>query len=173
MKTIKKTVYRKCSHSVWPMRSFALSNDYYFCPSDMKWESLLSSLIPHQFLLVSVYIAPAPFLLPVTSHRMSCKFLDPQSAPIRQSPLEMTLACVWGYYSHGDCMCAKSLQSCLTLCNCSPPGSSVHGSLQATHWSGLPCPPPGIFLTQGLNPHLLCLLHWQAGSLPLAPPGKP
>ena len=27
--------------------------------------------------------------------------------------------------------------------------------------------------TQGLNPHLLCLLRWQAGSLPLAPPGKP
>ena len=31
----------------------------------------------------------------------------------------------------------------------------------------------GIFPTQGLNPHLLCLLHWQAGSLPLVPPGKP
>ena len=30
----------------------------------------------------------------------------------------------------------------------------------------------GIFLTQGLNPCLLCLLHWQAGSLPLAPLGK-
>ena len=30
----------------------------------------------------------------------------------------------------------------------------------------------GIFLTQGLNPHLLCLLHWQVDSLPLAPPGK-
>jgi len=28
----------------------------------------------------------------------------------------------------------------------------------------------GTFTTQGLNPHLLCLLHWQAGSLP---PGKP
>ena len=31
----------------------------------------------------------------------------------------------------------------------------------------------GIFLTQGLNQRLLCLLHWQADSLPLAPPGKP
>ena len=27
----------------------------------------------------------------------------------------------------------------------------------------------GIFLIQGLNPHLLCLLHWQEGYLPLAP----
>ena len=34
-------------------------------------------------------------------------------------------------------------------------------------WSGLPFPPPG------KNPSLLCLLHWQVGSLPLAPPGKP
>ena len=30
----------------------------------------------------------------------------------------------------------------------------------------------GIFLTQGLNPCLLCLLHGQVGSLPLVPPGK-
>ena len=29
----------------------------------------------------------------------------------------------------------------------------------------------GIFLTQGSNPHLLYLWHWQAGSLSLAPPG--
>ena len=32
------------------------------------------------------------------------------------------------------CMCAKSLQSCRTLCDpvdCSSPGSSVHGILQA------------------------------------------
>ena len=31
----------------------------------------------------------------------------------------------------------------------------------------------GIFPTQGSNPYLLCLLPWQVGSLPLAPPGKP
>ena len=30
-----------------------------------------------------------------------------------------------------------------------------------------------IFLTQGSNPCLLPLLHWQVDSLPLAPPGKP
>ena len=28
-----------------------------------------------------------------------------------------------------------------------------------------------IFPTQGSDPGLLCLLHWQAGSLPLVPPG--
>ena len=31
----------------------------------------------------------------------------------------------------------------------------------------------GIFLIQELNSCLLCLLHWQEGSLPLASPGKP
>ena len=31
----------------------------------------------------------------------------------------------------------------------------------------------GIFMTQGSNPHFLCLLHWQVGSLPLVPFGKP
>ena len=31
----------------------------------------------------------------------------------------------------------------------------------------------GFFPTQGLNSHLLHLLHWQAGSFPLLPPGKP
>ena len=30
-----------------------------------------------------------------------------------------------------------------------------------------------IFLTQGLTPGLFSLLHWQGGSLPLVPPGKP
>ena len=31
----------------------------------------------------------------------------------------------------------------------------------------------GTFPTQGPNPCLLCLLHWQAGSLPAVPPGEP
>ena len=31
----------------------------------------------------------------------------------------------------------------------------------------------GVFLIQELNLDLLCLLHWQADSLPLAGPGKP
>ena len=64
---------------------------------------------------------------------------------------------------------AKSPQLCLTLCDpmdCSPPGSSVHGIPQARalEWvAGWDLPDPGV----------LQLLHWQAGSFPLAPPGKP
>ena len=40
------------------------------------------------------------------------------------------------------------------------------------YWSVLHALFQGIFPTQRMNPPLLCLLHWQAGSLPLAPPGK-
>ena len=35
---------------------------------------------------------------------------------------------------------------------------------------GLPCFPPGDLPTQGSILHLLSLLHWQVGSLPVAPP---
>ena len=40
-------------------------------------------------------------------------------------------------------------------------------------WSGLPCPLPGDLPNPGIKLVVsLCLLHWQLGSLPLAPPGK-
>ena len=47
------------------------------------------------------------------------------------------------------------------------------GFSRQEYWSGLPCPPPGNLPNPGINPGLFYLLHWQAGSLPLAPPGKP
>ena len=47
------------------------------------------------------------------------------------------------------------------------------GFSRQEYWSGLPFPSPEALPDPGSNPHLLCLLPWQAGSLPLAPPGKP
>ena len=73
-------------------------------------------------------------------------------------------------------MHAQLHQSCLSLCSpmlysirlLSPwdspgkdTGAGCHFLLQ------------GIFPTQGLNPHLLHLLYWQADSLPLSHPGSP
>ena len=71
--------------------------------------------------------------------------------------------------------CELSLQLCLTLCNtmnCSPPGSSVHGILQArilvwvampsTRGSSLPWDRTLVFY----------ISYWQVGSLPLKPPRK-
>ena len=78
----------------------------------------------------------------------------------------------WPHWVRTVCVCA---QSCLTLCNsmdCSLPGSSVHGILQARIWSGCHALLQGIVPTQGGNPCLLCLLHWQADSLPTVPSGN-
>ena len=57
------------------------------------------------------------------------------------------------------------LQLARFLCPWDPPAKNIgvgcHFLLQ------------GIFPTQGLNPRLLCLFHWQAGFLLIVPPGKP
>ena len=66
-----------------------------------------------------------------------------------------------------------SLQSCLTLCNpmdCSPPGSSVHGILQARIQEWVPFPAPGDLPNRGIKPIAPALL---ADSLSSEPPGKP
>ena len=49
----------------------------------------------------------------------------------------------------------------------SPPGSSVHGILQAKYWSGLPFPSPGDLLDPGIKPGSPAL---QADSLLSEPP---
>ena len=71
-------------------------------------------------------------------------------------------------------------QLCPTLCDrvdCSLLGSSVHGVSLGKNTGVNPCvhacPPPGDLPDPGSNPRILCLLQWQVGSLPLAPPGKP
>ena len=93
------------------------------------------------------------------------------------SPGFFTTTATWeAPQTHYGAVSAKSLQSCLfaTLMNYSRSGSSVHEILQARMlWVGYHALLQGIFLTQRSNPCLLCLLHWQAGSFPLAPPGKP
>ena len=65
---------------------------------------------------------------------------------------------VWGY-----CVCAQLLQLCPNVCNplvYSPPGSSVHGILQARilEWTAMPFFQE-IFPIQGSNQCLLHLLH--------------
>ena len=66
-------------------------------------------------------------------------------------------------------MHSQSLQSCPALCDpidCSPPESMGFSRQEEGCHSLL----QGIFPNQGLNP---CLLHWQADSLTVKPPGKP
>ena len=62
---------------------------------------------------------------------------------------------------------------CPTLCDpmdCSPPGSSVHGILQAKTLDGLPFLSPGDLSDPGIEPRFPAL---QADSLLFEPQGKP
>ena len=72
------------------------------------------------------------------------------------------------------CLVTSVVSDSLRPVECRPPGSSVHGDSPDKN-AELRCHAllQGIFLTQGLNPPLLCFLHWQAGPLPPVPPGKP
>ena len=76
--------------------------------------------------------------------------------------------------SPSNCCCCLVTKSFLTLCDLmdsSLLGSSVHGISQAEilEWVSISYS-RGIFLIQGLNPHLL---HWQVDSLPLSHQGSP
>ena len=64
-------------------------------------------------------------------------------------------------------------QLCPTLCDpmdCSPPGSSAHGSYRHEDWSGLPFPSPGDLPDPGIKPGSPT---FQADALTSEPPGKP
>ena len=81
----------------------------------------------------------------------------------------VTMQCLlWAHRLEVPSLFSRSVvsNSCDPM-NHSLPGSSVHGILQARILEFIV-----IFPTQGLNPHLLCLLHWQVVSLPLVPSGK-
>ena len=71
-------------------------------------------------------------------------FTDYTSSGLLKTPLSSGgNQCTRWSVSEGICVGAKSLQSCSTLCepvNCSPPGFSVHGILQARmlEWVAMP-----------------------------------
>ena len=91
--------------------------------------------------------------------------------PLDQLLLQMRKPRPSKYRSFGQgCVCVS--QSSPTLCDpmdCSPPGSSVHGSLQARILGRLSFLPPRDLSDPGIKPGSPAL---QADSLPSEPPGK-
>ena len=91
--------------------------------------------------------------------------------------LSIFLSYKWWWHYNRENFCVPTClvaQSCPTLCkplDCSPPGPSVHGIFQARilEWVTIL---QGIFLIQGLNPCLLCLLHWRWILFPLSHQNK-
>ena len=95
------------------------------------------------------------------------RFLDNYIVPIKNSKDQPSVvrACTLSHFSCVWLSATLWTVAVKLLCPWDSPGKNTgvgcHFLLQ------------GIFLTQGSNPHLLRLFHWQVGSLPLAPPGKP
>ena len=79
-------------------------------------------------------------------------------------PIVMRLYCMLSRFSHVQLFATLWTIGCQVLL-------SMRLSRQE-YWSGCHVLLQGIFPTQELNPSFLCLLHWQVGSLPLAPPEK-
>ena len=89
------------------------------------------------------------------------RLVSPRKPPGGASPADaLMLALVW-------CVHVKLLQFCSTLwdpIDYSPPGSSVHRNSPGKNTEvGCHSLLQGIFPTQGSNPCLLGLPHWQAG----------
>ena len=89
-----------------------------------------------------------------------------------------------GSYAHTQALLSLRARvlshfSCVQLCATLWPRAHVDqvplsmGFSRQPYWRGSQALLQGIFPTQGSNPRLLQLLHWQAGYSPLAPPGKP
>ena len=87
----------------------------------------------------------------------------------KSKPLQI---CKPNYSNRGTCVliCAQLFETgWITACHV----PQAMGFPKQEYWSGLPFPPSVDLPDQGIEPHLLCLLHWQAGTLPAEPPGKP
>ena len=132
---------------------------------------IVTPLLLHLGCYLSLSLSPPlypPIWLSPTYIMDRAVCLSGKSFLIHQSTYELGIPTPYSLV----CMHAKSLQLWSILCNPkdhSPPGSCPWDSPGKNTGVGFHALLQGIFLTQGLNPRLL---EGQAGSLPLAPPGK-
>ena len=81
----------------------------------------------------------------------------------RGQPLSHLHACMLSRFTQ--------VQLFVTLWTVTHQAPLTMGLSRQAYWRSLPFPIPGN-RTEGSNPRLLCLLHWEAGSLPLRPLGS-
>ena len=83
------------------------------------------------------------------------------------------MTCLLNLHVH-DCMLShfSRVRLFATLWSVAHQTSLFKGFSRQEYWSRLPFPPPGDLPNPEINPKTLCLLHWQASSLPLVPPWK-
>ena len=140
------------------------------------WNSLVFSMI--QWMLAIWSLVSLPFLNPVwisgSSWFMYCWSLAWRifRKDIKSCCFELIAHFVPGCMHM--CSVPSVVSNSLWPQGLNLPCSSVHGDSPGKN-TGVGCHAliQGIFPIEGSNRNLLCLLHWQVGSLPLTPPGKP
>lgn len=107
------------------------------------------------------------FSLRTSFVKFTCQQLSPAQDNIVQ-PIqlfsELKKSCMLSYFSRVQLCTTLWIPGHQDLLSIDFPGKKT---------GGLPFPPPGTFLTQKSNSHLLHILYWQVDFTPLVPPGRP
>ena len=143
-------------------------------------EELASAHPAVAYIILSIQLCPVcrhpcPNLCPCSRQECNLLFGSPLSHhqqqarnPPKRSSSPTSLFCLLVHYSvwfgFYFLWCSSSItQSCLTLCDpvdCSPPGSSIHGILQARILEWAVMPSSRVSYPQRLNSRLWRLLNW-------------
>ena len=136
--------------------------------------------LPH--LQRAPHVLPSPCQAPFLTLKPPCRTCHPW-IHTHKPPDFWALCCLWlqknrcgkqGEEKMATCACALNrvqLSATPWTAACQAPLSM--GLPRQEHWTGCHFLHQGTFPTRGWNPRLLCLLHWQVGSLPLSPMGSP
>ena len=113
-------------------------------------------------------------VLRILKHRVNCSSVAAALELSTDMLLDMWLAFSWAAF---HCLSKFHLAVFETPWTVAHQAPLSMGFSRQEYWSGLPCLLQAIFPIQGLNPNLLCVLHWQASLfvclfvLPLVLPG--
>ena len=115
-----------------------------------------------------------------TEYQLKPDHLNPPPAPPQGQVPGLILICISSpKTASGPCSSCFMLSRFSRIWLCTIPRTAARqaplsmGFSRQEYWSGLPCPPPGDLPYPGIKPmSVTSNLHWQAGSLPVAPPGK-
>ena len=179
-KSTNKKCWRRCGekgtllHGWWERKLVqSLWRTVWRCLKKLKIELPYDSAVPLLDIYTQKIITEKDTCTPVFTAALftTARIPNQPKCPLREKWTKKT----WYIYTMEYCMCyifscvqllrLHSLWHARLLCPWDSPGKNTgvgrHALLQ------------GIVPTQGSNPHLFCLLHWQAGSLPRAPPEEP
>ena len=112
--------------------------------------------------------------LPPTARGLTTPIPETQGLPEKRRSLHRALPCWFSMGSLRALSRFSRVQLCVTLWSAAHQALLSMGFCRQEYWSGRPFPPPRGTLSPGIK-HLSLTsnLHWQWGSLPRAPPGKP